>query len=88
MRCREEKPLSALTRSREVPLLREVQSTALIGRAGGHFGGPLCSPLSLTELLLAPKSLQAENIFWGIHLCNVINYIYIMKFPQEFVCVM
>ena len=29
-----------------------------------------------------------KNIFWGINLCNVIDYIYIMKFSRELICVM
>ena len=29
-----------------------------------------------------------KNIFRGIHLCNVIDYIYIMKFSRELICVM
>ena len=32
----------------------------------------------LGELLLAPKSLHTENIFRGVNLRNVIDYIYIM----------
>ena len=39
-------------------------------------------------VLLAPKSLHTENLFRGINLCNVIDFIYIMIFSRGLICVM
>ena len=47
-------------------------------RAGGEGGVDYCWH----------QTLHTENIFWGINLCNVIDYTYIMKSSQELICVM
>ena len=53
-----------------------------------NVGSPEIPLQIIPWILLAPKSLHAENIFWGINLCNVIDYICIVKFSRELICVM